>query len=57
MANHFADCNVSVVTDHIETLALTIQSVTHLKVLEALYIKEIRPFLNTQLKDDYGSKN
>ena len=56
VANHFAECNVSVETDHIEILASTIKSVTHLKVLKALYIKEIRPFLNTQLKDDYGSR-
>ena len=56
VANHFAECNESVETDHIEILASTIKSVTHLKVLEALYIKEIKPFLNTQLKDDYGSR-
>ena len=40
----------------IEILASTNKSVTHLKTLEALYIREIKPILNTQLKEDYGSR-
>ena len=56
VANHFAGCNVSLQKDNIEILASTNKGVSHLKTLEALYIREIRPFINTQLKEDYGSR-
>ena len=56
VANHFAECGVSVERENIEILASTIKSVSHLKTLEALYIRELKPFLNTQLKEDYGSR-
>ena len=56
VANHFAECGVSVEKENIEILASTIKSVSHLKILEALYIRELKPFLNTQLKKDYSSR-
>ena len=56
VANHFTGCGVSVEKENIEILASTIKSVSHLKILEALYIRELKPFLNTQLKKDYSSR-
>ena len=56
VADHFSNCNLKVEMDSVEILASNNKSVSHLKTLEALYIREIKPFINTQLKDDYNSR-
>ena len=56
VANHFSGCNVAMDNNHIKILASTIKSIAHLKILEALYISEINPYLNTQLKEDHCSR-
>ena len=51
---HFSQCKVPVEIDRIEILASTQKSEQHLLTLEALFIREIRPSLNT--KDEYKSR-
>ena len=50
----FSQCNVVLETSMIKVLALTQKSEKHLLTLEALYIRDIRPSLNTQ--DSYKSR-
>ena len=54
---HFADCNLIVKEKDIVILTSTNNSVTHLLyTLEALFVPELKLFINTQLKDDYKSR-
>ena len=47
--NHFTECvNQPVTLDDIEILAFTSKSEKHFLTLEALYIREEKPYLNTQ---------
>ena len=46
---HFAECtNSQIRLEDIDILTSTIKSDTHLLALEALYIRELKPYLNTQ---------
>ena len=51
---HFSECNVPLELDHVEILASSQKSEKHRLTLEALYIREIRPSLNT--KDEFKSR-
>ena len=52
LKNHFEDCNVSPSMDMVKILGRA--KFDRLLTLEALYIEEIRPTLNT--KDEYKSR-
>ena len=54
VGNHFSSCNCTVSIDDVTILAVSLKSVTHLITLEALWINEIKPSLNT--KDEYKSR-
>ena len=54
MKAHFSECNVPLELDHVEILASSQKSEKHRLTLEALYIREIRPSLNT--KDEFKSR-
>ena len=56
VAIHFAECNLVVKEEDIVILASTNKSVPHLYTLEALFVRELKPFINTQLKDDFQSR-
>ena len=56
VAIHFAGCNLVVKEEDIVILASTNKSVPHLYTLEALFVWELKPFINTQLKDDFQSR-
>lgn len=47
---HFADCDLMMEEEDIVIQASTNKSVTHLYTLEALFFRELKPFLNTQLR-------
>jgi hypothetical protein len=49
VASHFAGSKVSLLRlrDNIEILVSTNKGVSHLKMFEALYVREIRSFINT----------
>ena len=51
---HFAQCQVSVEMTNVEILSSTQKGERHLLTLEALFIREIKPVLNT--KDEYRSR-
>ena len=52
---HFQLCNIELSFQHVDILTSTIKTDEHLLTLEALFIKEICPTLNT--KDEYKQKN
>ena len=56
VAIHFAGCNLVVKEEDIVILASTNKSVPHLYTLEALFVRELKPFINTQLMDDFQSR-
>ena len=56
VAIHFSGCNLVVKEEDIVILASTNKSVPHLYTLEALFVRELKPFINTQLKDDFQSR-
>ena len=51
---HFAQCNIPLTIECVDILTSTIKSEDHLLTLEALYIKELKPSLNT--KDEYKQR-
>ena len=51
---HFSECQVHLEIDRVEILASTQKSEKHLLTLEALFIREVRPSLNS--KDEYKSR-
>ena len=51
---HFSECNVPLEMDNVEILASSQKSEQHRLTLEALYIREIRPSLNT--KDEFKNR-
>ena len=51
---HFAQCQVAVEMNNVEILASTQKGERHLLTLEALFIRDIKPVLNTQ--DEYRSR-
>ena len=51
---HFAQCDIPLTTECVTILRSTIKSEDHLLTLEALYIKEIQPSLNT--KEEYRQR-
>ena len=53
---HFADCDLNLKEEDIVILGSTNKSEPHLYTLEALFVREQKPFVNTQLKDDYKSR-
>jgi len=55
MAMHFADCEMIMKEEDTVILASTNKSVTYLYILEALFVRELKPFINTQFKDDCKS--
>ena len=54
MAKHLKACNATITCDDFEVLASTSRGQDYLETLEALYIREINPKINT--KDEYRSK-
>ena len=54
VGKHFADCNCVLSMNDVSILAVSLKSVTHLMTLEALWINEINPCVNT--KDEYKSR-
>ena len=54
---HFSSCNIRVGEEDIVVIGSSNKSVSHLRALEALYIRELQPFINSQCKnDDYNSR-
>ena len=51
VGKHLIQCNTTITIDDMTILAKTIKSITHLMTLEALFIKEYKPSLNT--KDEF----
>ena len=51
---HFAQCDIPLTLECVDILTSTIKSEDHLLTLEALYIKELKPSLNT--KDEYKQR-
>ena len=51
---HFSECNMPLEIDMVEILASSQKSEQHRLTLEALYIREIKPSLNT--KDEYRNR-
>ena len=51
---HFAQCDIPLTNECVAILRSTIKSEDHLLTLEALYIKELQPSLNT--KEEYKRK-
>ena len=51
VGKHFKECNQSLTMNDVEVLATSIKSSFHLLTLEALFIKIIKPTINT--KDEY----
>ena len=54
MAKHLKACNAQITCDDFEILASTSRGQDYLETLEALYIRQINPKINT--KDEYRSK-
>ena len=54
MAKHLKACNAQITCDDFEILASTSRGQDYLETLEALYIRQINPTINT--KDEYRSK-
>ena len=54
MKKHFAQCDIPLTNECVAILRSTIKSEDHLLTLEALYIKELQPSLNT--KEEYKRK-
>ena len=54
MAKHLKACNAHITCDDFEILASTSRGQDYLETLEALYIRQINPKINT--KDEYRSK-
>ena len=54
---HFSSCNIRVREEDIVVIGSSNKSVSYLRALEALYIRELQPFINSQCKnDDYNSR-
>ena len=53
MKTHLKDCNIKISFDDIEILHQTARGNIHLMTLEALYIRDLKPTINT--KDEYRS--
>ena len=51
---HFAQCDIPLTNECVDILNSTTKSEDHLLTLEALYIKELQPSLNT--KDEYRQR-
>ena len=51
MKKHLAQCNTNATSDNVIMLHQTARGVIHLQTLEALYIREFNPSINT--KDEY----
>ena len=51
---HFSECNILLEIDMVEILACSQKSEQHRLTLEALFIREIKPSLNT--KDEYKNR-
>ena len=45
---HLAKCEGQITREHVSILGSTTKSEIHLKTLEALWIREYKPYLNTQ---------
>ena len=54
MARHLKECQAKITCDDFEILASSSRGQNHLETLEALFIREINPQINT--KDEYRSK-
>ena len=53
VGRHFEQCDVELTIDHISIIDQSFVSLEYLMTLEALWIDEIKPTLNT--KDEYKS--
>ena len=53
---HFADCDLKVKEEDIVILGSANKSESHLYTLEELFVRELKPFINTQLRDDCKSR-
>ena len=51
MKRHLSQCNIKATSDNVIMLHQTARGVIHLQTLEALYIREFNPSINT--KDEY----
>ena len=54
IARHLKECQAKITCDDFEILASSSRGQNHLETLEALFIREINPQINT--KDEYRSK-
>ena len=54
LRQHFDTCAVSMSFDHMEVLKSSARGETHLLTMEALYIEEMKPAMNT--RDEYHSR-
>ena len=51
---HLAECDINISDDDVEILQTSSQGEAHLLTLGALFIRELRPSVNT--KDEYRSR-
>ena len=49
---HLSSCGIGVREEDVVVVASTNKSVSYLRTLEALYIRELKSFINTQCKHD-----
>ena len=54
MKQHLENCDTAVSEDDVDILRQTARGESHLLTLEALYIQELKPKINT--KDEYRSR-
>ena len=54
VGSHFVACNTELTMENVKIIASTLKSITYLMTLEALFINDIKPSLNT--KDEYRSR-
>ena len=54
MKTHLQECNTEITSEDIEILHQTARGNIHLLTLEALYIRDWKPTINT--KDEYRSR-
>jgi len=54
MKSHLSQCNTTLTEEHVEILKSTSRGEAHLLTLEALYIEDIKPTINT--KEEYKSR-
>ena len=54
VGEHFQKCNSELTMENVKVIASTFKSINYLMTLEALFIKDIKPTINT--KDEYRSR-